>query len=275
MKRKQDNKNKNKARPIFGKIAFIISLVTIYPILFSLILKITVGDRENLGHIVGYICLISLTILVFVFSIVALSRRERKRIYSIFAIILSIVEFIALIILFSISSRIAGVGKELINEEALSYDISDYFTVPDSTFIKFGLSNVENIKQYNSDKSRPRLKYSFCITCPVSLKIKLNSLSITNEKDGESIPYILYYKTNIKDKDVHIIDNLPVIFTNEIEKDIPFEIIVESSQSYNVTKTVYINYDIEIGNKHFIKQIRYNKAFCIKWSEITAVKTKK
>jgi len=149
-------------------------------------------------------------------------------------------------------------GRVLENEKGTSYDVYSYFAVPDTVRVQFGLSNDEDIQKYSS--SRKRLKYRFCIPCPVLPTVKLNSFSFTREKDGDTIPCVLYYRT--KGRVVNIIDSLPVIFTDSIEKGkkmVVFEIFAECSQSYAATKTVYINYDIEVGSECFVKQIKYTK----------------
>ena len=162
-------------------------------------------------------------------------------------------------------SSCVSTGFLLRNEENKSYDIYEWVPVFlfDSTrtvHMVFGLSSDEDIQKYSS--SRSRLKYSFSISRPLPI-VKLNFFSFTNEK-GDTIPCILYYKTVINDKVlVNIIDSLPIIFTDSIMKErkmaIGFNIFAECSQSYASIKTVYINYDIEVGGERFIKQCKYEK----------------
>ena len=140
-------------------------------------------------------------------------------------------------------------------------------------------SNEDDIQKYNS--SRPRLKYYFSIPTPVLPTVKINSFSFTDKK-GDTIPSILYYRTvgelleivevggnswEKRDRVVNIIDSLPVIFTDSIKKEKKmaggFTVFAECSQSYASIKTIYINYDIEVGDKRFVKHIKYKKKWYI------------
>jgi len=149
------------------------------------------------------------------------------------------------------------------------YTVSLHFGIP--TYL-----NVDDIQTYNSNL--PRLKYHFSIPCPVLPPVKLNSFSFTDKK-GDTIPCILYYKTRDTTNKVvtdiiingsylvtdgiviNIIDSFPAIFTNDIKKEMSggFTVFAECSQSYASIKTVYINYDIEVGDKRFVKQCKYTK----------------
>jgi hypothetical protein len=181
----------------------------------------------------------------------------------------------------------ADVGIILENEEGNISDVYEFATMPKSmfadtefyhiekktyvpisgdVFLNFGMLsgvNEEDIQTYSNDD--PRLKYHFLVATPVLPTIKLNSFSFTNKK-GETIPSILYYRTD--GRVVHIIDNFPAIFTNDIKKDMrhrSFIIFAECSQSYAATKTIYINYDIEVGNKRFIRKAKYREKWYIDW----------
>ena len=151
--------------------------------------------------------------------------------------------------------------KSFENEGGLSYDVYKSIAVPFlDTVVKvsleFGITSDDDIQKYDSD-SLPRLKYSFHMPCPVLPNVKLNSFSFTSE-EGNIVPSILYYRTD--GRVVHIIDSLPAIFTNDIKKHMKnrsFEIFVECSQSYYETKIIYVNYDIEVGGKQFVKQVKY------------------
>ena len=158
-----------------------------------------------------------------------------------------------------------SIGRTLENEKRTSVDIGKCITVPifdtvTKVYLEFAINgyyNEEDIQKYASSKSS-RLKYYFSISRPLPI-VKLNSFSFTNEK-GDIIPCILYYRT--MGRVVNIIDSLPVIFTDSIIKErkmIGFQIWAECSQSYASIKTVYINYDIEVGSERFIKQCKYEK----------------
>jgi hypothetical protein len=211
-----------------------------------------------------------------------------------------------------------NIGSVLVNEEGRTYDVRESIAIPDSMFrtklfyrsdiegydtisgkvvVEFGSLSAGFQDLYSDSlptgtyslypktySSHPRFKYAFSIPTPVLPYIKLNSFSFT-DKDGSTIPCILYYKTDNKNDSVikyitgtvydlyetiyyntayttfatiiNIIDSFPAIFTNDIKSDRMFEIYAECSQSYRETKLIYVNYDIEIGNKRYIKHVKY------------------
>ena len=187
-----------------------------------------------------------------------------------------------IVLLSCVLSSCVDTGFLLYNEDGKFYDVYEGITVPIlDTVVKVGLDfaingmyNEEDIQKYSS--SRPRLKYYFSIPTPILPTVKLNSFSFTDKK-GDTIPSILYYRTvgevleivevagnswEKRDRVVNIIDSLPVIFTDSIKKEKKingFVIFAECSQSYASIKTVYINYDIEVGDKRFVKQCKYTK----------------
>ncbi len=190
-----------------------------------------------------------------------------------------------------LSSCKVEVGKMLVNEKGTFSDVDEYIIVPDSMFavkefyhiekktyvsidgevrVVFGLNaggrNDNDIQTYNgSDSLYPRIKYHFIIPTPVLPTVKLNAFSFTDKK-GNAIPCILYYRT--VDNEVRIIDSLPVVFINEDAENMlftMFRVYAECCQSYASTKTIYINYDIEVGNKHFVRQIKYRRKNYVDW----------
>jgi hypothetical protein len=160
----------------------------------------------------------------------------------------------------------------LVNEDGLEYDVREDITasVADSTtnvFVEFVLNpsgvGDEDIFQYHTDSLHIRLKYEFNILGPVLPTVKLNTFSYTRKENSDTIPCVLYYRTD--DMVAHIIDSLPVVFTNEITKEMEvrgFAIYAECEQSYKSTDKVYIHYDIEVGDKRYI----VNSKFDTKWS---------
>lgn len=174
-----------------------------------------------------------------------------------------------------LSSCMVDVGRRIVNEKDSFYDVYDFITVPvldtvSKISVEFGLNpggmGDDDIQQYSSDSLLPRLRYQFSIPCPVLPNVKLNSFSFTRKKDRDTIPGILYYRTD--GRVIHIIDSLPVIFTNEIKKNMKnmtFTIYAESEQSYASTNSIYINYDIEVGNQRFIKKTKYSKKWYSDW----------
>ena len=174
-------------------------------------------------------------------------------------------------------------GLSLDNENGTSHDVCDFFVISildtmANVRIDFainGMYNEEDIQKYSSSHSR--LKYYFSVTPHLPI-IKLNSFSFTSEK-GDTIPSVLYYKTRdtnnkivtdiivndsflvVDGTIINIIDSFPAIFTNDIKNEMKggFRIFAECSKSYREIKTININYDIEVGNEHFIKQCKYEK----------------
>ena len=158
--------------------------------------------------------------------------------------------------------------ESLVNEEEKQYDIDDYYNVPERVRIQFELCIAigdADIQGYDSDSKNSRLKYRIIIPTPILPIVKLNSFFFTDKK-GNIIPSIIYYRTN--NNEAHIIDNLPVIFTNDIKQHMRnemFQIFVECSQSYNETDFIYINYDVKVGTEHFRKQSKYSKKTFFDW----------
>lgn len=187
-------------------------------------------------------------------------------------------------LLYNEEGKFYDVSEVIHNIPKAMFEVTEFYHIEKKTYVPisgdvsvdFAIGNDEDIQKYSSDSLNSRLKYRFIIPTPVLPTIKLNSFSYT-DKNGNIIPSILYYKTEgevlgiIKVGDIsweetdiiiNIIDSLPVIFTNRIKKDMEnmtFEIFAECSQSYVSIDTVYINYDIEVGNKRFIKQCKYSK----------------
>ena len=62
---------------------------------------------------------------------------------------------------------------------------------------------------------------------------------------------------------VNIIDTLPIVFTAEMVKElemVTLTIWAECSQSSkSIKKLLYVNYDIEVGDKQYIKKCQYKK----------------
>lgn len=184
-----------------------------------------------------------------------------------------IVSFIALFCV--LTSCMVNIGRRVVNEDGNFYDVDEYITVPlndtvAEVSVEFGLNpggmGDDDIQQYSSDSLLPRLKYQFSIPCPVLPTVKLNSFVFLQKKDSDTIPCILYYRTD--GREVHVIDSLPAIFTNEIKKNlkiIPFEIFAECEQSYASTKNIYVHYDIEVGDKRYVIHTRYKNEWYTDW----------
>ena len=195
-------------------------------------------------------------------------------------------KIVVILFCYILASCMVEAGRFLENEQGKSYDVSEAIFIPDSLLpvkefyhiekkdyvplpepytvsVQFGLPigiNEGDIQSYTNDSLCPRLKYSLRILGPVLPLVKLNSFSFTHKKDGDTIPCILYCR--IRGREIHIIDSLPAIFTNDVKKELnmsSFIIFAESNQSYAFTEKIYINYDIEVGNKRFIKQAKYSK----------------
>jgi len=138
--------------------------------------------------------------------------------------------------------------------------------------IRFGVETGKDVYKYINDSLNPRLQYQFSISTPSMPLVKLHSFSFTREKDGDTIPYKLHYKTNLQYKkdSTYVpyteIASLPFsIDTSLIGKRNTLKIIAECSQSYYETKKkIYISYDIEVGDERIIKKnIEYKRRWQI------------
>lgn len=157
----------------------------------------------------------------------------------------------------------------LVNKMHDTYDVYEAVPIPGidtsgttrkTATVKFGINflyNEEDIQQYSSPD--PRMKYYLQVLAPTEPTVKLNSFSFT-DAHGDTIPSVLYYRT--KNRMVNIIDTLPVVFTAEMVKEqemATLTIWAECSQSYKSIKVINVNYDIEVGDKQYIKKCRYKK----------------
>lgn len=160
-------------------------------------------------------------------------------------------------------------GLILLNEMDKNYDVYEAVPIPgiDTSMttcktagVEFGFNVIYNegdIQQYSTPD--PRMKYYLQVLAPTEPTVKLNSFSFT-DAHGDTIPSVLYYRT--KNRMVNIIDTLPVVFTAEIVKRqgmATLTIWAECSQSYKSIKVINVNYDIEVGDKQYIKKCQYKK----------------
>lgn len=163
------------------------------------------------------------------------------------------------IICFFILQSCCNVFYSLLNDKKSYCDYSG-FSVNKYNLFDFGLGVREDLYKYKNDSLHPRLKFIFGISAPKLPLIKLNSFSFTQEKNKDTIPMKLYYESAYI---VPIsIDSLPIII--EIDsvnrKHLGFRIVSECNETYNETKKIYINYDIEIGNERIVrKNIEYKR----------------
>lgn len=176
-------------------------------------------------------------------------------------------KLIVFIILSCVSSSCIVVGFALANENGSLDDVYEAVPIPGidtslsvrkKALVEFGFKsyNEENILQYNSPE--PRLKYCFNVLARTNPTVKLNSFSFTDAK-GDTIPSVLYYRTQNR---VVIIDTLPIVFTAEIIKEKGIygpRIFAECSKSEKSINKLYVNYDIEVGDTHYVKSIKYTK----------------
>lgn len=178
-------------------------------------------------------------------------------------------KMIVFIIISCVFCSCVDTGLILLNEMDKNYDVYEAVPIPgidtsmttcETAGVEFGINviyNEEDIQQYSSPD--PRLKYYFEVLAPTKPTVKLNSFSFTGA-NGDTIPSILYYRT--QNRMVNIIDTLPVIFTDEMVKKLdmsPLIIWAECSQSYKSIKIVNVNYNIEVGDKQYIKKCQYKK----------------
>jgi len=164
----------------------------------------------------------------------------------------------------------ADVHYSLVNEDGGFSDVSDFFTVPviSDSIVEISMNTYFDLNGPVSDSDilkypdsiHRRLKYRFAIGDPFFPPIRLNSFSFTRQKNGDTNSSTLYY--NYKTDRKVIIDCLPFIFTDvEVTRGGLLEIYAECSQSYYAyaSEQLYVNYDIEVGNKRYVKQVRYSK----------------
>ena len=163
-----------------------------------------------------------------------------------------------------------SIGLDLYNENNDIYDVNEVVPIPgiDTSmtarkiaYVEFGFNvfyNEEDIQRYGS--TYPRLKYFLQVLAPTVPTVKLNSFSFT-DANGDTIPSVLYYRT--QNRVVNIIDTLPIVFTDDMVKKlemVTLTIWAECSQSgKSIKRKLYVNYDIEVGDKHYIKNIKYTK----------------
>ena len=177
-------------------------------------------------------------------------------------------QLIVFIILSCVSSSCIVVGFALANENDSLDDVYEAVPIPgidtsltvrEKAVVEFGFTaNYDNILQYSSHE--PRLKYRFEVIARIDPTVKLNSFSFTDAK-GDTIPFVLYYRSK-NGKVVNIIDTLPIVFTAEILKEKGMyspTIFAECSKSEKSINRLYVNYDIEVGDTHYVKSIKYTK----------------
>lgn len=180
--------------------------------------------------------------------------------------------FLRVICLLLFSSCISFIER-LENQEGNFYDVS-------TGKMEFGLligRNEGNVQEYENDPGQERLKYLFRVDgLDIIPTIKINSFSFT-DKEGNIIPSVLYCRTKGADREVYIIESLPVLLTIDFANDMQMyhfyeemkiydlNIFAECSLSYIGTKSVYINYDIEVEDMRFVKQCKYRRRLILDW----------
>ena len=176
-------------------------------------------------------------------------------------------QFIIFIILSWVLCSCVTVGFALNNEDGSSTDVCEAVPIPGidtsltarkTALAEFGFTaNYDDRLHYSSPE--PRLKYCFKVIARIEPTVKLNSFSFTDAK-GDTIPSVLYCRT--KNRGVYIIDTLPIVLTDEIVKEKGMygpTIIAECSHSCKSIKKLYVNYDIEVGDTHYVKSIKYKR----------------
>ena len=179
-------------------------------------------------------------------------------------------KMIVFIIISCVFCSCVDTGLILLNEMDKNYDVYEAVPIPgidtsmttcETAGVEFGFNVIYNegdIQQYSSPD--PRLKYHFKVLAPTEPTVKLNSFSFT-DANGDTIPSVLYYRT--QNRVVNIIDTLPIVFTAEMVKElemVTLTICAECSQSSkSIKKLLYVNYDIEVGDTHYVKSIKYTK----------------
>ncbi len=144
----------------------------------------------------------------------------------------------------------------------MEWDFKEILTVPDSVSLQFG-------RDYNGGK----MSYKFSIDPDKDSLftgiIKLNSFSITLEKGGtpisyQTVQYMYYGDTILNDYRIEKINTLPFMWHMKDKKEPYFTIYIEYNISERKIKQMFVNYDIEIGNKRIVRtEIEYKKKWFI------------
>ena len=58
---------------------------------------------------------------------------------------------------------------------------------------------------------------------------------------------------------MNIIDTLPIVFTAEMVKELEMVTLTIWAECSQSSKLLYVNYDIEVGDTHYVKSIKYTK----------------
>lgn len=175
---------KNKNNLISGKLTFFISLAILYPFIISLFLQ----DKGNdTVAFLGYISSICLTIVVFVYAIIALLKKEKKIIYPIFALIIATVECIGFFIML--------------------YNIEDN-NIQNFTEIKYDNNNKIKSKKVFANKEEENLSKNYTYYSYFSNGRKKQIVQFKNNKiDGTSFTFneesILWYTNQFVDGKKH------------------------------------------------------------------------
>lgn len=160
--------------------------------------------------------------------------------------------------------KICDINYDLGNKEKGFLDFSKRRENGYCCGLDFEVTTGSDLYKYSNDSLNERLWYQFQITGPKLPLVKLNSFSFTRKKDRDSIPYHIYFKSDNKILPTPII-NLPFYIPQDLigRPDI-FLIIAECSESYFQTKTIYISYDIEVGDDQIVKKnIKYTRRWRI------------
>ncbi|MEI6347968.1 MAG: hypothetical protein WCP69_08490 [Bacteroidota bacterium] len=167
---------------------------------------------------------------------------------------------IIIIFVIFIFSSCCAVYLQLENKDRFNVDVNKLRDTNRNYSLNFGLGDSEDLYHYSSDSLNTRFKYELKIVSPKLPFIKLNSLIFTNKKDRDTIPFILYFRSDYNSKAI-LIDSLPFCNSDSLQgKPSIFRIIAESSESYHRTKKIYISFDIEVGKERIArKNIEYKR----------------
>ncbi len=176
-------------------------------------------------------------------------------------------KFISLIfIFFMFNSCMVDIGLVMVNEKGDIHDIYDDKRFP--IFVETAISTVEPseaLMKNRSDSANSALAYvmEFLGRRWNPVKITIHSFSF-KRLNGEEIPSIMYYET---DTGYVFIKQFPYVFNPEDTLFFKYglEVIAECKESYQQTKAVVINFDIEVGNVRVDTSITYKTKLYFDW----------
>jgi len=181
--------------------------------------------------------------------------------------------------LFLYSCQVLSTRYRVENSEGMTTDVYGYEFGSGRFSSSFGVY----------EPSQTMFVYQFYIDDTVLPDVTLHSFLLTNKK-GDAIPYVICMKYSVnlvkdrymvKTSDIitNRIDDLKLPLAVSLEKDSIFiqnrgnprklEILVKIPDEFKKMRKIYVSYDIEVGNKRFIKnKILYKRKLVIDFNPV-------